>query len=149
MPSVFLECQAFFSYAEPFFALASIFLPGWSLVSFASIFLLCWALLTSSEHFSATLRSSQLFQSFLFYAERCFGSSKCSSAMLSILFCSAKHISSMLSVFSAMPSNFQLCWALLGSWQIRKNAPHKRKMLSRAKTPLSIAEKWLEEPRSA
>ncbi len=79
----------------------------------------------------------------------------------------------MLNHFSALPNIFRLCWALLGSskhlssmlsvfpamlciillycvpQQSRKNAQHSWKMLGRAETPLSIEEKWLEEPRRA
>ncbi len=103
MQSVFFSyAKHLFSYAETFSALPSIFLQCWSLVLFAKhFFLLCWALLSSSKHFSATLSTSRLFQSFLFYAERCLGSSK--------------HFSGMLSIWSALPSIFHMCWALFSS----------------------------------
>ncbi len=88
MLSPFLLCQSFFFHADHMFPLPS-------------IFLLCWGLLNSSEHFSATLSTSRLFQSFLFYAETCFGSSK--------------HLSAMLSIFSTLSSIFRLRWARFGS----------------------------------
>ncbi len=50
-------CQAFFSYAEPFSALPSIFLPRLSLVSFA-------------KHFSSVLSISQFFRAFFGHAEK-------------------------------------------------------------------------------
>ena len=89
LASIYLLSQGFFFYYEGFSALPSMLLPCWSLVSFASIFLLCWALFSSSEHFSATLSTSWLFQSFFCYAERCFGS--------------AKHFSFMGGIFSDLP----------------------------------------------
>ncbi len=53
---VFLLCQAFFSYAEPFSTLPSIFLPCWSLVSFA-------------KHLSSMLSTTQLFRAFFGHAK--------------------------------------------------------------------------------
>ncbi len=96
MLNPFLLCQAFFFHADHLFPLPS-------------IFLLCWALLSSSEHCSATLSTSRLFQSFAFYAERCFGSSKHFAAMLIIFFCYAKPFSAMP---SALPSIFLLFYVV-------------------------------------
>ena len=52
----FLLCQAFFSYAEPFSTLPSIFLPCWLLVSFA-------------KHLSSVLSTSQLSRAFFGHAK--------------------------------------------------------------------------------
>ncbi len=117
-----------------------------------SIFQLCWALFCSVKHFSSMLDTccfchefffcaehfsalpsifrprytSRPFQSFLFHAERCIGSSK--------------RFSSVLSGFSALPCIFLLCCVLYGI---------EEKCLAERKITLSIIEvKWLVEPES-
>ncbi len=90
LPSILRLCRVFFS------AMPNIFQPCWPTFCSAKLFssivitcFLCHALffcadLSSSEHFSLTLSTARLFPSFLFYAERCFGSSKHFSDILSM-----------------------------------------------------------------
>ncbi len=65
MPSVYLLSQGVFFCSEGFSALPSIFFHAYHLFPLPSTlkFLLWWALLSSSEHFSAMLNTSRLFQS--------------------------------------------------------------------------------------
>ena len=136
--STFRLFQAFLGYAECFFFCSAKHFCSILITFFPlpTIFLLCWALLTSSEHFSATLSISRLFQSFLVYTERCFGSSR------QHFFCSAKHFSTILSTFRLFQEFF--CYA---KWVFFCSAVYFSALLCTARHTC-IAENCLAEPKN-
>ena len=136
MPSIFFYFERFFRLCQSVFSYAEPFSALPTIVLSTSRF--CQAVFGYAEHFPAL--------AFLFHAERCIRS--------------AKHCSSMLNIFSALPSIFLLCWvfvllypaffgyaepfsALTSIFLLCRAVP------SRAEKPLSIDEKCLEEPKSA
>ncbi len=134
----FPRCQAFFSYGEPFSALPRIFLPRWSLVSFAN-------------HFSSVLSTSQFFRAFFGHAKHfsnlpiislldweVFRLFQAFCSYAHILFCCAKPFTALPSVFLLRYVVFLLCCVLHGI---------EEKCLEKSRKGLSIAEKCLAEQK--
>ena len=142
----------------------------WTSLLCQVVFLLCWGLFGSSKHFSSMPSGfSAMLSIFLsFWAvfplcQAVFSYAEPFSALPTIfLLCRAVQAKQKNTRQSRKTTEKPLnreekrleelksdqdSWNMLG--RAEKNAQHSWKMLGKAEIPLSIEEKWLEEPRSA